>query len=262
MGRKQYKKYTIDSEQKCIFYLWFIIGVCIKNQEKFKRYNKETKRYLELHTESKLSYDDYCDFRDKTGHVISHLLNILGDMQNESISYKKYREEVEHHNQKSDQWIRLEEMPEDIKSELKSINRQRNFYNHWPESFLMAELLNTMKGGIIAANPLIITTSKYVTREVFENMYENNRRYYSDFQKIIRFIKKDYEGLFPVPVMYENTVEVEPIGMDSADTQFLSAEIQGMESEDGESYYDEIYNKFEFDHIIPLTDILHSKEKK
>lgn len=97
MGKKQDKKqFPLVNKENCAIYLTRIISSCELCMDRYKKYNKETRIILDKYQSGDvIPYDIYGDICDKTCNIMSYLLNLLGDCQTTSISYFKYRKQVQ-----------------------------------------------------------------------------------------------------------------------------------------------------------------------
>ena len=106
-----------------------------------KKYNKETRTILDkFQNGDVIPYDIYGDICDKTCNIMSYLLNLLGDCQMTSISYFKYRKQVQKLINKGIGGIQLSALDTETESILMELNKLRNWQNHVPESLLISEL--------------------------------------------------------------------------------------------------------------------------
>lgn len=107
MGKKQQKQFLLIREN-CIIYLCRIISSCELCMDRYKIYNKETEKILQQYAgKQKIPYDTYVSMSDKTSNVMCYLLNLLGDCQTSSISYFKYRKQVQKIINKGNEELKL-----------------------------------------------------------------------------------------------------------------------------------------------------------
>jgi len=116
---------------------------------------------------------------DKTCNILSYLLNLLGDCQTSSISYFKYRKQIQKRIQRGNLDIPLSIISEKISDMMSEFNKMRNWQNHIPESLLISELDMIHAGNMeFPMNPVEITHYENVTYECFEHLYLSNLEFY------------------------------------------------------------------------------------
>ena len=172
MGKEK-KQFPLDSKENCCMYLCRIISSCELCMDKFKKYNAQAKNEIEknIHAEV-ISYDTYSELCDKTYNVMSYLLNLLGDCQTTSISYFKYRQQIQKRINRGNVDIPLAAIPPDVLELISEFNKMRNWQNHIPESLLIAEMDMVQNGTMeFPMNPVEITHYQFVTYEYFEHLY-------------------------------------------------------------------------------------------
>lgn len=96
--KKALKQFALVDNTSCIIYLQRIIATSVLCLDAMKRFNKQTADILAEANEkmnTKIPYDIYSDILHKTSNSMCYLLNVLGDAQTSSVSYFKYRKQVE-----------------------------------------------------------------------------------------------------------------------------------------------------------------------
>lgn len=228
---KEEKQFKLDTKENCIVYLNKILISFLLVRDKLKRYIKEERQILEENVDQyPISWELYCDHRDKSSNCTSFLCNILGDAQNESISYFKYKAQMEKKN-KNGGTIPNYCLTQKERESLNKMNRYRNWHNHIPESILISDFATNDKDNNetpILLSPVIYTVGKTVTYECFNNMYEGNVYFLRLCNAILCAIKKDYELLAGIPVEYHKQILSEPQGLERGEAQIRSMWVQGL----------------------------------
>ena len=95
--------------------------------DRYKKYNKETKIILEKHQEGDvIPFEIYGNMCDKTSNIMSYLLNLLWYCQSSSISYFKYRKEVQKLINKQVNDIKINPLNDEVADILTEFNKLRN----------------------------------------------------------------------------------------------------------------------------------------
>lgn len=230
MSNKNKKQFQLDNKENCIIYLCRIISSCELCMDRYKVYNKETKEVLNRYQKGdKIPYEIYVSIMDKTSSVMCYLLNLLGDCQSSSISYFKYRKQVQKLINRGLNDIKINEFDDEIKEILAEFNKLRNWQNHVPESLLISELeFIESKMMILPRNPMVINHYQYVTYEYFMDLYEQNVSFYNVARKIVQAAKKDYSLLVGSTVEYPRRYIKEPLKLEKSEPTRISAKIQGL----------------------------------
>lgn len=231
MGKKQDKKqFPLVNKENCAIYLTRIISSCELCMDRYKKYNKETRIILDKYQSGDvIPYDIYGDICDKTCNIMSYLLNLLGDCQTTSISYFKYRKQVQKLINKGNDEIQLSSLNAETESILTEFNKLRNWQNHVPESLLVSELELIEKRKMdLPSNPMSIVHYNYVTYEYFMDLYESNLDFCSNARKIIQVAKKDYALLMGESISYPRVYSDKPITLEKSEPTKMSAQIQGL----------------------------------
>ena len=255
---KEDKQFRIDSREKCIVYLNRILVCFHLVRDKFRRYLKEEKQIIESNVDRlPISWELYCDQRDKSSNCISILCNILGDAQKESISYFKYKQQVDHFN-KNGGTIPGYSLKKKERECLNEMNRFRNWHNHIPESIITSDLMlsledNNVDEHSLVLSPVVYFIGKTVEYDLFKDMYVGNVEFLHECNTILNAIKKDYELLIGMPVEYRKYILSDPQGMDSGEAQIRSMWIQGLEVD--EKYKERFRNQTDKGEVI-FEDII------
>ncbi|MFE4353256.1 hypothetical protein [Peribacillus butanolivorans] len=106
----------------------FDLGNIIKEINLDKKPNQQVDSYI------------YEEFRDKTQFIENKILNLMGDMQSDSISYNKFKRTLVKRNIEVKQLIG--KILEELSKLLNEMNTMRNWGLHEPESLLNAHLKN------------------------------------------------------------------------------------------------------------------------
>lgn len=140
-----YKKFVINSRSDYIIYLRMIIVQTHKLIKRYKKYTDELNNKIEEGNvrnkpSTLINTELYDEFNDKIGYIEHRLLNIVGDLQDDSMSYYKFRKKLLKRNTevKKD----LGQLSEEMGSKLFKVNVSRNWALHMPESILHAQIEN------------------------------------------------------------------------------------------------------------------------
>lgn len=172
MGKEK-KQFPLDSKENCCIYLCRIISSCELCMDRFKKYNGQTKDELEKNAYTEvISFDTYSELCDKTYNIMSYLLNLLGDCQTTSISYFKYRQQIQKRINRGNVDIPLATISPEVSEIMSEFNKMRNWLNHVPESLLIAEMAMVQAGTMeFPMNPVEITHYQFVTLMSILNIY-------------------------------------------------------------------------------------------
>lgn len=230
MGNQKKKQFPLTSKENCVIYLTRIISSCELCMDRYKKYNQETKMILEKYQEGDvIPFEIYGDMCDKTSNIMSYLLNLLGDCQSSSISYFKYRKEVQKLINKQVNDIKINPLRDEVADILTEFNKLRNWQNHVPESLLVSELeLIKEKKLSLPSDPMNIVHYNYVSYEYFFDLYKSNVDFCVGARKIIQAAKKDYSLLLGKSVSYSRIYSDKPVTLEKAEPTKMSAKIQGL----------------------------------
>ena len=140
-----YKQFKVETKNDYLIYLRQIIVGLNKHFNYLEKYADNLKSIVEdlgLIDNPELEIDSslYEDFRHKTQFVENKILNLLGDMQSDSMSYIKFKKTLVKRNIEVKQLIG--KVPDDLSQMLSEMNNSRNWGLHEPESLLNAHLEN------------------------------------------------------------------------------------------------------------------------
>ncbi|MFA2692168.1 hypothetical protein [Bacillus mycoides] len=178
------KRFQVNSKKDYLIYLRMIIIQGQKLLNTYQKYLKDLKETVQFHNlfeepNNKINAAVYEENNDKIQFIEHKLLNLFGDMQNDSISYNKFKRRLVKRNIEVKEIIGS--LPNELSEMLNVMNTSRNWGLHEPESLLIAHLENI---------------KKQWSKEEVEN-------YLNDFQKIhIPFFDK-YEGKWLIS-LYES----------------------------------------------------------
>lgn len=232
MGKEK-KQFPLDSKENCCIYLCRIISSCELCMDRFKKYNGQTKDELEKNAYTEvISFDTYSELCDKTYNIMSYLLNLLGDCQTTSISYFKYRQQIQKRINRGNVDIPLATISPEVSEIMSEFNKMRNWLNHVPESLLIAEMAMVQAGTMeFPMNPVEITHYQFVTYEYFEHLYLSNIEFCKDARKVIQAAKRDYSLLMGESIVYPRVYSNKPLGVEKSKSTNASAKVQGLYAE-------------------------------
>jgi hypothetical protein len=140
-----YKKFIVLNRNDYLIYLRQIIVTLNKHFKSLEKYIIDLENIigeLKLEEVPNQPVDAYIyeEFRDKTQYIEKKILNLLGDMQGDSISYNKFKRTLVKRNIEVKQLIG--KIPQQLSELLNEMNINRNWGLHEPESLLNAHLEN------------------------------------------------------------------------------------------------------------------------
>ena len=234
MGKKERKQFQLVDKDSCAIYLLKIITTVEKCLIKLKDYNAQHKELLEKYEgegQPCIPYEVYGEFVDKTGNVRSYLLNALGDAQDSSISYFKYRKQAQKLIDRGVEGIGLCVFSDELTALIVDFNKMRNWSNHIPESLLICEEEAVREGKAIQSpyNPIEIYLHETVTFEYFEDLYDNNCSFYQAARRLAQACKRDYGCLIGESITVVRKYFDTPIDLRQLQAATKSADIQGIE---------------------------------
>ena len=199
-NKREKKQFPIKDIDTCKIYLRKIITVAESCRYSMECYLKEGDISLAQMKEKKTTvvpYLAYSDVLRKLFGVESYVLNVFGDLQVSSVSYMKFRKQVEK-LESNGIHIGLPELSEDASEALKGFNKARNFENHIPESVLVAEQEMIAEGIAIpeTEDPLEVYLPAAVTLDYFEDLVTEYRKLYDGVKLLIDSAMKDYNALY------------------------------------------------------------------
>lgn len=229
MTKKELKIFPLDSRENCCIYLCRIITTAEICLDRLKRYNQESKTVLENCSGSTLKKEIYEDISDKTGNTRNYLLNILGDSQDASISYFKYRYVLRKRAKKGSAPCILLDIGDEAEKCLSYFNKERNFQNHVPEAILVAEqeLVNANKM-FFPMNPAEIIKYEFVEKEVFEDLDKVNHNFLLTARMIVQAAKREYSTLMGETITYPRVFSDKPLSIKKGKPTCIAATRQGL----------------------------------
>lgn len=233
-NKKEMKQFPLTNKVNCIIYLQRIIATAEMCLDKLKYYNQQMKEILDNYSENdKIPHSIYSEVNDKTANVMCYLLNILGDSQKTSISYFKYRQQVERLCKKEIEGIAYTPFPEQIQELAQDFNKMRNWQNHIPESLLTSEIEMIKEGKSLphTQNPIELNKHLYVSVDFMKDLYNSNLGFYKAARKLVQYSKKDYSLLIGESVKISRIYHEKPVTTDSLEFVKLSSKVQGIKGD-------------------------------
>lgn len=230
-NKRAKKQFQLVDKNSCLVYLQRIIVMAEKCFYKFRRYNDETLRVLKQYKGSEtVPFDLYIELADKTASVSDYLLNIIGDAQSSSISYFKFRKQVERLVRGNTPGVTLQPFSAEIEALIVDFNKMRNWQNHIPESLLTCEQELISSGKIVpyAVNPIGVYVYEKVAYRYVDDLYQSNCAFYDAARKIIQASKRDYSGLIGEAVEIRKIYSDSIVDLEMLEASKLSAQIQGI----------------------------------
>ncbi|MCM0626613.1 hypothetical protein M5J14_19125 [Lysinibacillus sp. OL1_EC] len=201
-----YKQFRVVSKNDYLIYLRQIIVGLNKHFKSLKKYINEMENLVKnigLLENPKLEIEAtlYEDYRDKTQFVENKILNLLGDMQNDSMSYNKFKRKLVKRNIEVKQLIG--EIPNELSEMLNEMNNSRNWGLHEPESLLNAHLENIkefwpkeeLERYLNNFNPIYIAKFNKYEGHWLLSLYHSCFHSLENYKEIYNYIIKDYEIL-------------------------------------------------------------------
>lgn len=222
-----YKQFKVVTKNDYLIYLRQIVislNIHFNSLEKYcdalKVIIDELK--LEVNPKCEINSSLYEDFRDKTQFVENKILNLLGDMQNDSMSYIKFKKTLVKRNIEVKQLI--SKVPEELTVMLNEMNNSRNWGLHEPESLLNAHLENIkevwpkeeVRCYLNNFNPIYIAKFNKYEGTWLLSLYESVTGNLKFYQDIYNYIIEDYKilsGDENYQVIY-NEVDVRPFELE------------------------------------------------
>jgi len=163
------------------------------------------------------------------GHIETHLLNTVGDLQGSSMSYYKFRDLIQKKKKKKTLPFEMREIEDGILKILVGFNRARNFQNHEPESLITAEAKMVEEKHLlpIEYNPIQIINYETCTLEFLADMYKSYKELNNGANKVFESMMLDYEFLLGTKVEIIDVIAMNSKGMAHLEAVKLASEIQG-----------------------------------
>ena len=231
--KKSLKQYALTDNDGCTIYLAKIIGTIDVCLTRYKRYNDQLLKIIDDYRDrdqERIPYSIYEEMMDKTSNVMDYLLNIIGDAQQSSISYFKYRKQAEKLIDRGKTDVRLSVLTPELITLLNSFNRLRNWQNHVPESLLTSEVSLIDKEDLRTRekNPIRIVYHNYVALEYLADLLRANNEFYEKARLLHQAVKRDYAILIGESVNIERIYTDECKTIAHLEPARLSAEVQGL----------------------------------
>lgn len=237
--RRKMKSFDLKSKDEFIIYLQELIGRTYKCIRKYNRYLERLSSYIETlkneedDKEIKITEEVYSEFADLLSSVESYVLNLIGDHQQSSMSYKKFRDLIDKRKKKGKIDFEIRELDETVIEYLNELNKMRNWVNHVPESLLTSEIKLIQEGKLKghSRNPIIINIEQYYSLEYLVDLYETA----SSFSKVIgsvhQSMKKDYSSLIGESMSIAKNYIAKPRGVEFLEAAKLSGQVQELKGE-------------------------------
>lgn len=230
-GNKELKQFNLNSDDNFIVYLREIIFRTDKCLTSFEKYLDELKQeILNSKTIVKINCDyfdafKYGKFVDLISHKESYLLNLIGDQQQTSISYIKFRRVAS-----SKKILNIKAFSEYQNSLLKDFNCMRNWINHVPESLLTSEIELIKKEHFLphSINPLKIYYYETVDMNVVVDLYDTSKSFFNKCKEIFSWMIEDYSSLVNQDVEIHRIISENSKKLTVFEATKLSANIQGI----------------------------------
>ncbi|ASV67003.1 MULTISPECIES: hypothetical protein [Cytobacillus] len=222
-----YKQFKVVSKNDYLIYLRQIIIGLNNHFNSLEKYGDSLKSIVEelaLIENPELEIDSnlYEDFRDKTQFVENKILNLLGDMQNDSMSYTKFKKKLVKRNIEVKQLIG--EVPDNLSQMLSEMNNSRNWGLHEPESLLNAHLENIkefwpkeeLNWYLNNFNPIYIAKFNKYEGQWLLSLYHSMTGNLEFYKEIYNYIIEDYKilsGNEDIQITY-NDIDVRPFELE------------------------------------------------
>lgn len=236
--KRKLKTFRLNNKEDFVYYLYQLICRSYKLLKRQDRYLNELSTYIEDVQRKNIlkrtaaidvPYEDYSDFLALQGHIETHLLNTLGDLQGSSLSYYKFRDLIQKKKKKKTLPFEMREIEDDILEILIGLNRARNFQNHEPESLITAEakMVNEKQLLPVEYNPIKIINYETCTLEFLADLYKSYKMLNDGANKVFKSMILDYEFLLETKVEIIDVISVNSKGMSHLEAVKLASEIQG-----------------------------------
>lgn len=237
--KKKMKSFRLENRLQFEVYLRELITRTHKCLTKEKMYLERLSKYIgekkleKIGLETKdivIKYLDYSEFLSLLSGVEAYAVNIVGDNQSISMSYKKFRDIICKRKNKGTIDFALPDLSEDEQSSLNHICMLRNFLNHIPESLLMSELKLIEEGKLRdhGSNPIEVFYNEYCTLEYAEDLFNQSNQLYHGIKKMHQCMKRDYSSIIGESVQVNRIYISKPTTIDHLEIGKLSSEVQGL----------------------------------
>lgn len=171
----------------------FMYRELIRHYDYFKSTHNHHKKAIEnllKKKKKKVLFEEYEFIRAQYSFYYVKIYNILGDFQEDAISYKKLTDKG--YIKKFS--LKINERPENVRALLNEYQRQRN----WASHFSIADgRAKTQDLNIVNDNGQIrIDTPKYVDLALFIDLYHANQAELENIKLIEKYILDDYFSIF------------------------------------------------------------------
>ncbi|WP_079495758.1 hypothetical protein [Maledivibacter halophilus] len=238
--KKKLKQFSLNEKTDFIIYLQELIVRTDKCLVKMKRNLDNLAKLIKKHDMNELEEgfsgeiivpsEKYGMYVDLLSNNTSYLLNLIGDQQNSSISYKKFRYIIDRRIKKKSLKFEIREIDEEVNKILCDLNKMRNWFNHVPESLLLSEIELIREGKLNShkLQPIEIYYPTYCSLNVVKDLYETSFGFYNICRKIHQNAKKDYSSLIGKSVTINRISIDEPKTMEYFEATKLSSDVQGI----------------------------------
>ena len=237
--KRKMKKYELTTKDEFGYYLYQLICRCYKLLKQQNRYLKLVSEYISIQQKrsvltvpSKIDipYEEYSNFLAMLGHVETNLLNVIGDLQDSSLSYYKFRNIISKRKKKNSLTFEIRDIEDDCIEILKNFNLNRNFQNHMPESLITTEdkMIKEQKLCPIEINPIPIISYHSCTLEFLADMYKSYTEMHKLSGIVFESMKKDMESLTGQKLNIIEVFSEKSKGIEHLEPVKLASEIQGI----------------------------------
>lgn len=158
------KTLNLSEEQNRKIYIQYILSTTVYRYNQAVSYLQEALNYYHQNDIHKHCYSSMC--MDAIEFNLCMITNLIGDSQDTSISYFKYRNICRKKN------YPLSDITKEEEDSIKNFNRKRNFIMHCAESVLVTHLKQyTEKGFLNLDNPSFFTEIHVPNYEYIDSQY-------------------------------------------------------------------------------------------
>lgn len=238
--KRKLKRFELNDKSDFIIYLHELITRTYKCIRLEKIYLERLSNYIDARIkenpnidikEIKVKEEVYHEFLHLLSSMDSYILNLIGDHQEVSMSYKKFRDLISKKKRKGKLDFEIRDLDESTANYINEFNKLRNWINHVPESLLMSEIKLIQEGELRGhtVNPIIININNYYTLEYLQDLYITTKKFHEIAIKIHQSMKKDYSSLIGESMRIELNFRDIPTVVKETSIAKLSAQIQGLE---------------------------------
>ena len=203
--KRELKQFKLITKKDFEIYLAELIVRTQANLKIHKRYLDRLNNYIgsierdrAQGISKKVDNEIYEEYVDLLSRRFCYILNLMGDRQETSLSYYKFRQMIKRYKNRKTLEFEIRDIDEEIDKLLKEFNLQRNWQNHVPESLLTSTIKmmgHDIREDQTVINPLIIKEFNYCTLELIKDLYNGQVVFYDQTMKVLRSMKKDYSCL-------------------------------------------------------------------